>query len=403
MLADVLFLENSLRITPIKLVGFATLFYSIYYFFVFKKSNISSLIMNKLSVFILVFFLLCIVSGMLNPVPGVEIALSKVYSFFIFFIPTIILIDNETKIRNVLLMSIVSMVLASRSVFIEYYHFSRVLPNFRPWTSFGDPNYYSLSALIIIAVILSMLNKEENNIIKYLLSFSLIIMITSVFFAASRGGMIGLFIIFLYHFLKSENKVKIFTASVFLLLILITALPHYLTDRLMIINWNSLNSRRTMSDSQMSSRESSVRRYELAITGIRMFFDSPVLGIGFANFRHNSVRYNPNLLWTQMEGAGVAHSTYIEILAELGIIGMALFAVIIILTFQLLLSIPLNEKKLVIRNSILSGLLGYLVSATFLSAAFIKFFWLMIFLTLCLKYITEQNEGEDMNDTICNN
>ena len=397
-LAEVLFLENSLRVTPIKLVGVLTLIYSLYYLIVLKKGNDVSSIVNKLSITVIIFFMLCILSGMLHPAPGVDMALSQVYSFFVFFIPTVILIDDEKKIQKVFLVSIVSMVLASRTVFMEFYHFHGIVPGFRPWTSFGDPNYYSLSALIVIAVILSMLSKEENQILKYALTFSLVIMVTSLFFAASRGGMLGLLVIVIYHFVRSRNKVKIVAASVLLLSILIVALPDHLTDRLMIVPLGGLRSGRVMSESQMSSVESSARRFELAMTGIYMFIERPLLGIGFGNFRHNSVRYNPDLIWTQLRGVaeGVAHSTYIEVLAEMGIVGITLFFLIILFVFKLLLSTPINEKTSVIRNSIMSGMIGYLVSATFLSATFIKFFWLMIFLTICMKSITEQYEEESL-------
>ena len=73
---------------------------------------------------------------------------------------------------------------------------------------------------------------------------------------------------------------------------------------------------RTISD--YTSDDSAMRRLEYWQASLEMVRDQP-LGVGFGNFEEVVKRYVPNLAITRC-----AHNTYLEVLAELGLLGMLL-------------------------------------------------------------------------------
>jgi O-antigen ligase len=86
----------------------------------------------------------------------------------------------------------------------------------------------------------------------------------------------------------------------------------------------------------------------------------------------------------------VAHNTYIQVGSELGIVGLAIFVGIIVMTLRSTERIRRAARRARVplvgqaAEAIQVGLVGFSVSITFVSAEYHKFFWLMVFLTCCL-------------------
>lgn len=104
----------------------------------------------------------------------------------------------------------------------------------------------------------------------------------------------------------------------------------------------------------------------------KMALDNPITGVGLENFYYNYFFYSPH--WDGINHA--VHSTWFGVLAETGFVGLAVFITLIVSLVKTSLSsiLLLTEKShftlSVGANAVLSGLIGTIVSGTFLTQGF---------------------------------
>ena len=122
--------------------------------------------------------------------------------------------------------------------------------------------------------------------------------------------------------------------------------------------------------------------------GLRMIAAHPLVGVGLHNFKPTVTRYE--------NGEGIeslAHNTYIEVTAELGIPGGILFVGTLLAPFW---TLERNRRRALaagrthpanVALGLEAGLLSFAVSAFFVSGWWEKMLWLMIFLTTRLHLV----------------
>jgi putative inorganic carbon (HCO3(-)) transporter len=122
--------------------------------------------------------------------------------------------------------------------------------------------------------------------------------------------------------------------------------------------------------------------------GWRMVEANPVKGVGVGNFPSTAVDYllQPGVVTRRdliVDNPKVAHNVYLEVLAELGVIGLTLFLVIV----GFVLSCALRAARLfaahrdaameIVARSVLVASVGVLVASSFVSLQFSKPLWLL--------------------------
>src|SRR5204863_8875374 len=162
-------------------------------------------------------------------------------------------------------------------------------------------------------------------------------------------------------------------------------------------------------------------RLEFWTIAWRMFVHNPLFGVGPENFRWNVGAYQSV---EQLETFGrlltnsvVVHSTYFEILSELGLVGGALFVTILFRTFKDLRRIrsderlradagnagrrepisgnerlsPTDAQQLQYYSlAIMGSLVGYLLPAAFVSFTYFSHFWLLAALAVALNEVARE-------------
>ena len=130
-------------------------------------------------------------------------------------------------------------------------------------------------------------------------------------------------------------------------------------------------------------------RSDLWKIGWRMFEDEPIRGIGSGNFPISSIHYlvQPGVIERDdfiISTPKVAHNTYLQILAELGLVGLALFFTIIGFSVRCALRAARwfgrngdTQMELVARGTIVA-LVGILTADFFISEMYGKQLWLML-------------------------
>jgi O-antigen ligase len=130
-------------------------------------------------------------------------------------------------------------------------------------------------------------------------------------------------------------------------------------------------------------------RSDLWKVGWRMVEDKPIHGIGSGNFPISSIHYlvQPGVLERDdfiIDTPKVAHNTYLQILAELGIVGISMFLAIIGFSIRCALRAARwfgrhgdTQMELVARGMIVA-LVGILTADFFISEMYGKQLWLMM-------------------------
>jgi len=273
-----------------------------------------------------------------------------------------------------------------------------------------DENYAAAMMCIAVPLAYFSIPLSERRAVKVFHGVAIGIFLIALIASESRGGFIGMVGAVLFCVLNSARKKQ---ALIFLvigaLLVSIVAGPKY---------WEDMG---TITDTKESTAD---MRLELWTIAWQMFLHNPLLGVGPGNYRWRIGDYQSA---EQLEKFGrvltesvVVHSTYFEILSELGIIGSALFAAILFRTLKDLRRIrsgvrsgdvgasnlrhgpisgherhgPTDAQQLQYCSmAIMGSLIGYLLSAAFVSFTYYSHFWLLAALAAALNEVAKDGAG----------
>ncbi len=359
-------------ITPIKIIGTLT-FISTLIHYGGKKGAWDFLKKPQIRFFF--FFLIWIfISGLTQPGWASRENFTMFVSNAILGMTILILIQDVKKFKLMIWFIIISIFFICLQTVLSYLGIERA-----GGTGYG-PNEFAIAILPFIAITFYMVLTEKSKPLKLIL-----IGITSIIFFAlittvSRGGIIGLGGMLLILTFKSKKKILTIIAACIMLVIFINTMPQNLRER--FDKTQVIANARGTGDGDI---DSTTRRYYLAQAGWRIFLSHPLFGIGVGNYYYENRNYAP-------VSAGRAHNMYLEMMAELGIIGILLFLGIIFYTFKSLSRII--KSKSTFRGyskGFYIGLAGFLVAGIFLHAQQDRVLWFLIFMSTALERIYEKN------------
>ena len=227
-------------------------------------------------------------------------------------------VDDPVKLRGVL-RALVTWSLAATCIAIAGYYLglTRVAVGLT-----GNRNL--LATYIIVGVVCAYLLHQATTHRGYrvLLLLSLPVLFLGLAMTFSRTGLIvlGLALLVVWYRVAREKNFGVLLGSVAVLGVIMLLLPHDFY-------------RRAESIVPVIQRQEDTfgTRIRLWKSGIRMIEDSPVLGVGPGNFVVAVHRYNRGeMLLTGLS----AHNTYISVAAEMGLIGVGLFGLMLWLALQ---------------------------------------------------------------------
>ncbi|GBD04253.1 hypothetical protein HRbin19_01563 [bacterium HR19] len=250
--------------------------------------------------------------------------------------------------------------------------------NPNPITTFGLSNFAVEYLLLAFPLTVAFAIVEKNPILKTIFIISSAITFGYIVGAKNRAGWVGtivflitLTMILLLHFSRKADWRKIlkyfipsFSASVVIIVLLL-----FYTDygRSIIERFKTFV--------ELGPGSSVSTRVLAWSGGIEMIKQNPVIGVGGGNFEIFSWRYAPRLLdeATMYTNTRVdkAHNEYLQIFADLGIIGFALFISIIFLVFKMYLEIfnaggkKENEEFFFVSTGLFLGIFSTLAGASF--------------------------------------
>jgi O-antigen ligase len=145
-------------------------------------------------------------------------------------------------------------------------------------------------------------------------------------------------------------------------------------------------------------------RTDIWKVGLRMVRGAPLQGIGAGNFPIVSIHYllEPGALLRDdfiVDKPKVAHNTYLEVLAELGIVGLTLFLIVIFFAIGCAVRAARYAAKLkdreidIMARALVVALASLLAANFFISREYSKQLWLLLALGPAMLNILRRDHG----------
>jgi probable O-glycosylation ligase (exosortase A-associated) len=239
---------------------------------------------------------------------------------------------------------------------------------------FGDENDLALGMNVALPFAVFGAFAVRTVWLRLLLLVTAGLFVAAVVVSDSRGGLVGLAGTCVAMLLFARRRVRIGLALALGVALLLALAPDSY--------WSEM---RTMFDSQDATREERLRSWEQARAVWR---DNPVLGVGPGNVAWVIGQYETyDTRLTHSLGGRAVHSLYFELLADLGLVGVALYGTLAVLILLRCVGIARGRDVMHAHawaRAIPCSLVACLTSGIFLSVLYYPHLYLRVALTLAI-------------------
>lgn len=240
----------------------------------------------------------------------------------------------------------------------------------------GDAN--ELAAALIVSGALGLafaLDRRRDATVRVLAAGSALLCVVGILLTLSRGGLLGLLAAGVVGvFVAGRRRGRAATGVVVL--------------ALMAVGYFALFAS-TSARERVTTAGGGTGRVDLWTIGLRMLEDHPIRGVGTGQFQATSVEYliRPGTFQRAdyvLVHPLVTHNTYLNVAAELGLVGGGLFlAWIAVSVWSAVRAIGAFERRGasslgLLTRGLVAGLAGWLVACIFLSENYSKLFYLLM-------------------------
>lgn len=243
-------------------------------------------------------------------------------------------------------------------------------------------NYFGLILVAVVPLAVERLLHAPGRLAKLIAAGTVAASVTAIVFTYSRGSLVALgmcCIPMLVWVPRRRLGRYLLVGGLAAVLLAAFALPADYTKRLSALSQVfSAAQGHVPADSALRGRLSEVT------SAAMMFRDHPVVGVGYGNFEIHYPRYAQMLGLDARREERQAHSLYLEVAAETGIVGMLAFGALVIGT----LAGATRARRGLAEIGDAAGarlatgfgiaLLGYLAGSIFLHLTYPRYFWLLI-------------------------
>lgn len=226
----------------------------------------------------------------------------------------------------------------------------------------GDENDLALAMIVILPFAVYLFRQARSLPGRVFWGVGSGAILLTIIFTFSRGGFVGLTAMMLYWVITSKNKAKAIGSLVLAGALVIAVAPQQYWARI-----------ETATD--INSGTAMKRRNNWA-AALRMFYDSPIWGVGGHNFGvllpDYAIEYSDEKRPTRW--GRVSHSMYFDLLAQFGLLGILLIGSLIMQNFRDIKQVISLDRQgycstsmAQLAESLRLSWVGFLVCATFLS------------------------------------
>ena len=263
---------------------------------------------------------------------------------------------------------------------------------------FGNPNDMAMNMIAFLPLAIIVALRRGRPMMRLVALIGIPFIAASIIFSKSRGGLVGLVamlavLLFQLRRLRPGIGVLVMAAA----LASIPFLPHSFTERMSSI-FNP-------EEDPTGSREA---RKRLLRDGYQAFIDNPVFGLGAGQFQ----TYNPE--GRKEEAWRETHNAVLQVAAELGVVGLAIFLIVIGSGFSAVIRTgatlrrarghrrarapdPARDDREVMEMyaaAMAASLTGWFVAAMFASVAYYWTFYIVLGLATSVRDVVRQETPE---------
>jgi O-antigen ligase len=263
-------------------------------------------------------------------------------------------------------------------------------------TGLYETNYFAANLVLVIPIAFAIARLELVPWRRRLWTGAGVLLVVELLLTASRGGLLGL-IVAASAYVYRRRGLAATLGGLVLIIAAALVLPTGLAER-------TLATLDPDAPQPPGLEQSNRAHVALAWAGLRMIIDAPFTGVGPQNFKALSQAYAPEL-----NQAYIAHNTYLELAAELGLPVLAIFLWLLLQVFRSFNraatgaasgapSVAPGGSAADARatrelagwaDGLRSGLLGFVVSGAFISAQYEKMFWVVVFLSIAIHRMAD--------------
>ncbi len=318
-----------------------------------------------------VFFLLIPLSHLQRLyLTGASDSFNDFLPVYLLFFMILNLIDNPGQLRKTIHLLFAMTLLLSLNGILQYFRGHDIAGQTTyegriRWIGiFSDPNDLGLTILAFTPLaVINLLNGKNSAPRRILWGIAMAVLVYALYLTNSRGTFIGLLAILIFVMCKRIGLVRGLVVGIILGSILLVAGPSRMSD--------------------MSIDEASASgRIDAWATGLNLLLWRPILGVGFHNFtEHHHL---------------TAHNSVVLCMSELGLVGLYVWLLLIYSSFRDMAIVQKYAKGTefaTYAELMQLSLVGFFVSAFFLSRTYNEVLYIIIAVCTLLSYYARDRFG----------
>jgi O-antigen ligase len=199
----------------------------------------------------------------------------------------------------------------------------------------------------------------------------------------SRGAFVTLAgMMLITVFLRYIRPMQAIAGVALLVAVVLIALPEYVERVSSVGNLSSLASG---NDEGAREADGSLRgRFAENLAAVRVFFEYPILGVGSGHYaKFYSAKYGNEVGTKRLISNRRAHSLYLEMLADNGLVGLLTFMTVAFVACRQLWQLrrrlnSIRPELAHIATAFLLGIFGYFGTAMFLHLSYQRYYWFLM-------------------------
>jgi putative inorganic carbon (hco3(-)) transporter len=251
----------------------------------------------------------------------------------------------------------------------------------------GDPNRYAQIMLVLVPLAVFMFWREKSSWARKILAgLGAVLISWTVLLTYSRGAFLA--VVLLIGVLVSMRYIRIRQVAIGLAaaaLLAAVVAPGYYERVQTIFNVENLASGPVSSEQEEVDAPTRGRLTEM-LAALHVFMDHPILGVGpdqYIPFYSQEAMLNPEIAFRDIDTTRAAHTLYLQLAAEMGVFGIAVYIIIFInVLYRLLLErrrwIATQPELSHLITALFCSIVAYLLTGFFLHFNYQRYYWFML-------------------------
>ncbi len=267
----------------------------------------------------------------------------------------------------------------------------------------GSENRYAQILAVILPLALIRFFREPSRRLRLVAGAGALLILGGLVLTFSRGGAVAVAAMLILMIVFREIGVRRSLVSVGVLTAVVAlAFPDYVARLSSLEGVTALSSESTAgaADSALVGRQTE------NLAAWNTFLDHPAVGVGPGAYFKEYSREEANRLglrYLQSERRG--HSLYLEMAADLGIVGLSAFLAMVGTTMVLVYRSARywrsrDPERAMLASSFLFALVAYLASSAFLHLSYQRFFWALLALASSVVWTLRREEERAEDDAL---